>query len=209
MDGCSPLFSPPESPWSIPSQAPSSLFDPDYSLTPSQPSRRKLSICTSMNGLSIHHRSQTASTSTPSPRYSEPSISVGRPQTHSSAPRSSSHPRNKTFRTINHSLNTDVRLQRMLLSQIQAMAPQTITPRIPLSSPRSSRASSEDLTDSDNDATWRLIQASRPTAGSFAGTNKSDSKIVKRKKQIIRQRKREEGKDDSKWRFQRGGSEWV
>jgi len=97
----------------------------------------------------------------------------------------------------------------MLLSQIQAMAPQTIAPRISLSSPRSSRASSEDLTDSDSHATWKHIQTSRPTVANFAGVNKSDNKIVKRKKKVIRQRKREEGKDDSKWRFQRGGSGWV
>ncbi|RPA84771.1 hypothetical protein BJ508DRAFT_323330 [Ascobolus immersus RN42] len=207
MDGCSPLFSPTESPWGAPSQLPSSLFDPDYSLTSSQPSRRKMSICTSLNSLSINHRSQPASASTPSPRYSESSINSGRSQIHNSASRSSSHPRHRTPRTVSHTLNTDVRLQRMLLSQLQAMAPQTIAPRISLSSPRSSRASSEDLTDSDSDASWKRAQASRAASAGFSGT-KSDGKIQKRKKKVIRQRKREDAKDDTKWGFRRG-SGWA
>lgn len=212
MDGCSPLFSPMESPWSIPSQTPS-LFDPDYSLTSSSSSipasRRKLSICTTLNNLSIHHRSQPSSSSTPSTRYhSEPSTTTSSRTPHNTSTRSTS--RSKTPRTISHTLSTDVRLQRMLLSQIQAMAPQTIAPRIPLSSPRSSRASSEDLTDSDNDATWKRIQASRSAPGSFSATKSESSKITKsRKKRTARLRKREDGAEESKWRFQRGSSAWI
>lgn len=210
MEACSP-FSPVEcSPWSLSSQAPSPLFDPEYSLASSQPSRRKLSICTSLNNLSIH-RSQSSSTSTPSSRYgSDSSINTGtRTQPHTPSSRSSSHPRSKTVRTVSHALSTDVRLQRMLLSQLQAMAPQTIAPRIPLSSPRSSRASSEDLSESDNETSWKRSQGSRSAPGSFITTKNDCGKVVKRKARDARQKKHRESKDECKWRFQRAGFSWA